>query len=145
MVEALEETSGQFPAQQLEQFAQKIDRIMGAAQTIGQLDPGNKGLQQIGAIAQLCKRLGYKAAEYKTAALVPLFAAFWADTLDVVGDLVDALESEEKTAAVASNFAPVLQNRLTWLSEKVQAMGKASGADIQSQLDIDKLLAGFQA
>ncbi len=53
MVEALEETSGQFPAQQLEQFAQKIDRIMGAAQTISQLDPSNKGLQQIGAIAQI--------------------------------------------------------------------------------------------
>ncbi len=63
----------------------------------------------------------------------------------MIGELVDALESEEKTSAVASSFAPVLQNRLTWLSEKVQAMGKASGADIQSQLEIDKLLPAFQA
>ncbi len=143
VVETLEEAGDEFPSAALEQFAQKIDRIMGAAQTLEQLEPGHAGLQRIGSIAQVCKRLGYKAAEYKTAALVPLFAAFWADTIDVLVDLVDTLGNAEENKAKASAFAPVLQNRLTWLGERVQSLGKSSGADLKSQLEIDKILAGF--
>ena len=144
IVETLEESSGTFPAADLEQFAQKIDRIMGAAQTLEQLSPGHAGLQRIGAIAQICKKLGYKAAEYKTISLIPIFAAFWADTIEVLGELVTSLNDEAKNRSLAASFASVLQNRLSWLGEKVQALGKASGADLQSQLEIDKIMAGFK-
>lgn len=148
VVESLEEESEEFPTALLEQFAQRIDRIMGAAQTLNQLDPNHQGLLRIGAIAQLCKRLGYKAAEYKTKPLIPLFAAFWADTLEVVEELIDAVEDEAKSKAVSQAFSSVVQNRLTWLSEKVQqhapqAATAAGGGKLADQMEIDKLLASM--
>lgn len=139
VVEKLEETSSAFPAAQLAEFSQKIDRVMGAAQTMSTLEAGHAGLERIGAIAQICKGLGYKAIECKAVALVPLFAAFWADTLDVLAELVETLGDDAANKATAAAFAAVLQNRLTWLSGKVQA--GAGGVDLQSQLEIDKILA----
>lgn len=141
VVETLEEASGEFPGRELAEFAQKIDRIMGAAQTLAQLDPGNVGLLRIGAIAQLCKRLGYTAAQAKAVTLVPLFAAFWADVLDTLGELVDTLDDEAKNRALASSFGTVLENRLTWLGGKLQSQGQSG--DLRSQLDIDKIMKEF--
>lgn len=146
VVETLEEPSTVFPSKELAEFAQKIDRVMGAAQTLSQFDASHKGMQRIGAIAQLCKKLGYKAAEFKFAPLVPIFAAFWADTLEVLGELVDAVADEAKTQQLTDSFASVLQNRLTWLSDRVQKMapGGTSGAPLSAQLEVDQLLAGLK-
>jgi len=139
VVEQLEEASDTFPAAQLAEFSQKIDRVMGAAQTMSSLEAGHAGLERIGAIAQICKGLGYKALECKAVTLVPLFAAFWADTLDVLAELVETLGDDAANKAKAAAFASVLQNRLTWLSGKVQA--GSGGVELQSQLEIDKILA----
>ena len=145
-VEKLETQVNVFPSAELEQFAQRIDRVMGAAQTLNQFDPNHLGLKRIGAIAQLCKKLGYTASQLKMPGLVPLFAAFWADTLEVLGELVDACADEAKTKQLTDSFSSVLQNRLTWLSEKVQKMapaGTSGGAPLSAQLDVDQLLASF--
>ncbi len=139
IVENLEETEGKFPAEELAQFAQKIDRIMGAAETLNQLDINHQGLKRIGAIARLCKGLGYKAAELKTTELIPLFAAFWADTLEVLSGLIDAAADEERSKSLADSFAKILQGRLDWLTGKVE-QAVPNGA-IQSQIEIIKALA----
>ena len=139
VVEKLEEASGAFPAAELAEFSQKIDRVMGAAQTMSSLEAGHAGLERIGAIAQICKSLGYKAIECKAVTLVPLFAAFWADTLDVLAELVETLGDDAANKAKAAAFAAVLQNRLTWLSGKVQT--SAGGVNLQSQAEIDEILA----
>jgi chemotaxis protein histidine kinase CheA len=142
VVEALEEVSGRFPSAELEQFAQRIDRIMGAAQTLNQLEAGHLGLVRIGALAQLCKRLGYKASESKREALVPIFAAFWADTLEVLSELVDNLQDEARSKVVANAFATTLEKRLTWLGEKLQKMAPAAApGPLGSQLQVDAILA----
>jgi hypothetical protein len=146
VVEKLEEQVTVFPAGELEQFAQRIDRIMGAAQTLAQFDASHQGLKRIGGIAQLCKKLGYTASQLKLPALVPIFAGFWADTLEVLGELVDAVGDEAKTKQLTDSFSSVLQNRLTWLSEKVQKLapaGISAGAPLSAQLDVDQLLANF--
>lgn len=61
--------------------------------------------------------------------------------------MVDAVEDEEKSKALASSFSSVLQNRLTWLGEKIQKMAPAAAGaaagDLASQLEVDKLLAGL--
>lgn len=134
-----------FPSKELADFAQKIDRVMGTAQTMLQFDAGHQGLQRIGAIAQLCKKLGYKASEFKMPGLVPIFAAFWADTLEVLGELVDAVGDEARTKQLADSFASVLQNRLTWLSDRVQKMAPnvSGGAPLSAQLEVDQLLASL--
>lgn len=145
VVETLEEPTSVFPATELAEFAQKIDRVMGAAQTLCQFDASHVGLQRIGAIAQLCKKLGYKAAEFKLPALVPIFAAFWADTLEVLGELVDAVADEAKSKQLTDSFSSVLQNRLTWLSDRLQKMAPntSGGAPLSAQLEVDQLLANF--
>ena len=142
VVEKLEEPGNAFPAQELEQFAQRIDRIMGAAQTLNQLDPQNEGLKRIGSIAQICKQLGYKAAEYKTAALIPLFAAFWADVLEVMEELIDSLEDDKGSRELAESFSSVLQKRLAWLGQKIQQMAPAGAGN--TQLEMEKLLGSLK-
>lgn len=124
IVEGLESVKKEFPAELLAAFAQRIDRIMGAAKTIGMSQPNHNGLQRIGAIAQLCKELGYRAAESNAQVIVPLFAAFWADTLEVIAELVNSLEDEQKSAELANSFSSVLEKRLTWLSEKLNELSK---------------------
>lgn len=145
IVETLEEASDAFPAEELKEFAQKIDRIMGAAKTLcGMESTEHLGLRRIGQIAEICKTLGYKAAELKKPEILPVFAAFWADTLDVVSELTDAVGNDAKSAAIANQFSLVLQKRLRWLADKLAALEKARGdGQVCNQLDVDALLRGF--
>ncbi len=138
IVETLEDGGDTFPSTELEQFAQKIDRIMGAAETLNQFDANHMGLKRIGAISRLCKGMGYKAAQLKSPELIPLFAAFWADTLEALTGLIDAVADEEKSKTLAGSFSQVVQGRLHWLSEKIQKA--APGGDLQTQAEIDQLM-----
>lgn len=142
IIDVLEEgDSANFPTEPLKEFAQKIDRIMGAAKTLAGLDdPEHQGLKRIGLITELCKTLGYKAAELQKTELLPLFAAFWADTLEVVGDLTDVVEDPAKTQTISSQFSLVLQKRLRWLADKVAAIEKKGPTENLKQLDVDALL-----
>lgn len=126
VVEKLEVRSATFPKEHLEQFAQRIDRIMGSAKTMCEMDPSHIGLQKIGKIAELCKRMGYMAADTKNPKVVPLFAAFWADTVDVINDLLVALDNPAKTEALIKSFISVLQGRLEWLAKQVASMAPPS-------------------
>lgn len=129
IVEKLEEEAAKsFPSALLEDFAQKIDRIMGAAKTLSLMEPGHLGLQRIGKLGEICKHIGYKAAEKSAIALIPYCTAFWADTIEVIGDLVKTVDDAEKNAEVARSFSQVLQKRLEWLGSRVDkdvgALGK---------------------
>ncbi len=118
IVEKIEDSDGSDAPELLSEFAQKIDRIMGAAKTIATLDPEHEGLSRIGKIAEICKHMGYRAAETKKWALLPFFAGFWADVLNTVQELVDCLDDKTRTAeAVAESH--VLQDRLKVLAKNV--------------------------
>ena len=143
IVEQLEDVQAgdEFPSALLSDFSQKVDRIMGAAKTIGMMDPDHAGLKRIGAIAEVCKRLGYRASEAKKAQLIPLFAGFWADTLEVMQDLLEILDDDAASKAKAQGFGAVLQKRLEWLGSKLDAPQAAGGApaagasSVQSEID----------
>lgn len=123
-VEELEEfEGGDFPSATLENFAQRVDRIMGAAKTIGMTEPEHEGLQAMGKIAELCKYTCYQAAKLRLAALLPVFAAFLADAVEMLQELLDGIEDEARVQKARQTFAPVLQKRLEWLSQKVQQQG----------------------
>ena len=151
VVESLESPGEEFPKELLEEFSQKIDRIMGACDTILTMDPEHKGLKRIGGISRICKSLGYAASQNPIPAAVPLFAAFWADTLEVMEELIENLEDEKASEEIAGDFSSVLQNRLEWLSDKVghgkvktvDEDGKAEKEGDMGQLDVDALLAEF--
>ncbi len=110
----------EFPSTLLEEFSQKVDRIMGAAKTISMMAPGHEGLVRIGKLSEVCKHVGYKAAERKEVLLLPLFAAFWSDVIEVIQNLLNVLEDDAKTAQISQQFSPVLQKRLEWLASKLK-------------------------
>jgi len=120
MIETASEDPGApFPEELLREFAQKIDRIMGAAQTMDMMDEGNPVLAAIGRLAQGCKTIGYQAAEKKKTALLPFFAAFWVETIEVVGELLDHANSSDEVGEILKSFSPVLEKRLVWLQSKI--------------------------
>lgn len=118
-LESFNSKSG-FPDALLTEFAQKIDRIMGAVKTIALLAPDHQGFASIGKLAELCKTIGYKAAERKDVALLPIFSAFWADTIEVIQSLLACIEDEKKTKEISASFPPVLTQRLAWLKSKIE-------------------------
>lgn len=135
-----------YPVELLEGFSQKIDRIMGAAATLGMLAPDHPGLKKVTKIAELCKGLGYAAAQDKNPQAIPIFAAFWADTLEVMESLIENIDNEFESLKIATEFAGVLQRRLEWLSGKLKpaqayGTGGAAASDQARQVDVNELIS----
>ncbi len=103
----------------LKEFSQKIDRIMGAAKNLQIMAPEHKGLAFLATITEMCKNIGYQAAALKRDHLVPIFAGFWAETLDVMREILAAIDSPESTKKVIDTHSETLQKRLAWLADKV--------------------------
>lgn len=137
IAEQLEMPAETFPAKLLEDYSQIIDRIMGAAKTLLLLAPDHIGLQSIGKISEICKSMGYKAAERNEAAVIPLFAAFWMDVIEVLQELLEVIQDRDETIRIAKSFSPILQKRLEWLLSKVnsgsqgQRVATAEGAELK--------------
>lgn len=119
VVEALEDSGSEFPVEPLKEFSQKIDRIMGTAKTMLTIDPSHQGISVIAKVSEMCKTMGYQAAALQRVNLIPIFAGFWAETVEVMNAILAQIESAEKTKAVIDARVPVLQKRLAWLAEKV--------------------------
>ncbi len=143
IIDMLNDSYTEFPMQLLQDFSQKIDRIMGAAKTISIQDPNHQGLQRIGILGELCKHIGYKAAESKQLTLLPIFAAFYSDVITVTEDLLASLEDEKRAAKITSDFAPVLIKRLEWLKKKIISVPNVTSKNEISQSEIDKLVSNF--
>lgn len=118
LLSEIENSQDKFPAGQIDQFALKIDRIMGAAKTLAMLDPDHKGLVRIGQIALICKNTGYKALAKKNIKIIPIFSAFWFEAIETVENLVAAIEDQTLTNKISAESEDVLSKRLDWLSKK---------------------------
>jgi hypothetical protein len=139
IVERLEDHKGPFPKGLLEEFANKADRIMGTAKTFESMAPDHKVFQQLGKFGELCKATGYKASVLNIDSLIPIFAAFWADTLDIMSDLVSIAGEADPTDKMSS-FAPVLHKRLTWLAKQIVSLTKGTAAEGQAAINVDGIL-----
>ena len=140
LVEKLEESvGGSFPTQELNDFAQRIDRIMGAAKTLAQMDESDLGLPAIGGLAEVGKITGYQAAKLAIPALVPIFSAFCVDTLEVLGELTAAVGKPERAHEVLGEVYPTVKRRLDWLQAKVKELGVENSEEI-GQGAIDEIM-----
>ena len=137
LVEDLEEHDA-YPIEELEDFAQKIDRIMGSAETIHANDPEVAFVDSIAIICRLCKKIGYSAKNNPNAALLPIYSAFWADCLEVLGELTKSIKSPQNLADQTAYFTRTLQKRLEWLLEKLKSENPEE--EVVNQADIDALL-----
>jgi chemotaxis protein histidine kinase CheA len=131
----------------LEKYGQVIDRVMGAAKTIG--------ADKIGTICELGKIIGYKSSQVKEEALLNIVVAVLFDANEILKKMNKQLEAG-KGIDLKNINTEAFVSRLKWLSEKFTHVERSSvsvekkeeeqpvigsGENQQSQADIDSLLA----
>jgi chemotaxis protein histidine kinase CheA len=121
VVEELEDSAGggAFPEAKMKEFAQKVDRIMGTAKTLLTMGSGHSGITFLANVSEMCKTMGYQAVALQRASLLPIFAGFWAETVEVMREVLAALTSADGGKSVVAARSAHLEKRLQWLAEKV--------------------------
>jgi len=122
----------------LEVYGQMVDRIMGAALTLG--------LDRIGTICKLCKSIGYKASQSADLKLNGVVVNILLDAVDLIEELLTALKTNKEKKEV--NFEAFI-SRLNWISDKFKHITRASVAAGNSEesskddaeVDFDDLIA----
>lgn len=123
----------------LANYANRIDRIMGAAQSIAP-DEGH-GLRIVGDCAGLCKALGYRAAQLAHhKQYFQLVVAFLEDATEMVEELLDRVN--EPGDQLRDNLRSTLMERLRWITDLGRKLpeSKAAEKDSMAQKEIDALM-----
>ena len=120
---------------ELEKFGQIIDRIMGAAKSIG--------ATEIATFCELGKVIGYKSSQIKDIPLIEVVVAVLFDSLHMLREMNKALlNGNEKSMNHLNTNAFV--TRLNWLSAKFKDIERASCAidanTTLTQNSIDELM-----
>ncbi len=114
---------------EMENFGQIIDRIMGAAKSIGAME--------IATFCELGKVIGYKASQINDAPLLNVVVAVLFDSIDLLTKMIDKLKTGNNNQLQGLNTAAFAE-RLKWLSEKFKDIKRASVAyDAKTQNSVD--------
>ena len=120
---------------ELEKFGQIIDRIMGAAKSIG--------ATEIATFCELGKVIGYKSSQIKDIPLIEVVVAILFDSLHMLRKMILALK-EGNDRSMANLNTKAFGTRLNWLSAKFKDIDRASCAiepkGALSQNSIDDLM-----
>lgn len=120
---------------QLEQFGQIIDRIMGAAKSIG--------ASEIATFCELGKTIGYKSSQINDIPLIEVVVAILFDTVHLLRKMITALKVGNDSSMANLNTKAFV-TRLTWLSAKFKDIERSSVAIDKksnlSQASIDDLM-----
>lgn len=137
ILERLEEN----PANQkeLEDFGQVIDRIMGAARSIG--------ADEISQFSELGKTIGYKSSQINDLPLLNIVVAILFDTVDLLVKMTEKLQTGSSKPLADLN-TETFASRLRWLSGKFKDIERSSCkvSDDKKKLDqnsIDDLMASL--
>lgn len=120
---------------ELEKFGQIIDRIMGAAKSIG--------ATEIATFCELGKVIGYKSSQIKDVPLIEVVVAILFDSLHMLRKMITALKEGNERSMEKLN-TKAFGTRLNWLSAKFKDIDRASCAieknGNMSQNSIDDLM-----
>ncbi len=118
---------------ELEKFGQIIDRIMGAAKSIG--------ATEIATFCELGKIIGYKSSQIKDIPLIEVVVAILFDSLDLLRKMIKSLRDGNDQIMKNLNTKAFV-TRLNWLSAKFKDIDRASVAigDNLTQNSIDDLM-----
>ncbi|MDD4975339.1 MAG: hypothetical protein PHY93_13350 [Bacteriovorax sp.] len=120
---------------ELEKFGQIIDRIMGAAKSIG--------ATEIAIFCELGKVIGYKSSQIKEIPLIEVVVAILFDSLEMLRKMTESLRAGNDKSMNKLN-TKAFATRLTWLSEKFKDIERSSCAiDVGENLNqnsIDELM-----
>ena len=120
-------------SKELEKYGQLIDRIMGAAKSIGASD--------VATLSELGKLIGYKSSQILDKPLVEVVVAILFDTLDMLKKMIKALR-DGNDASMRQMNTKAFVTRLNWLSDKFKNIERSSVA-LDGNLDqgsIDDLM-----
>lgn len=125
----------------LEKFGQIIDRIMGAAKSIGATD--------IATFCELGKIIGYKSSQTKEIPLLEIVVAVLFDSLDLLRKMTESIMNN-KSKSMKNLSSAAFVTRLNWLSDKFKDIDRASCTieaeqtnDNLKQNSIDDLLSSL--
>ena len=104
-------------SKELERFGQVIDRIMGAAKSIG--------ADEIATFCQLGKVIGYKSSQIIDVPLIEVVVAILFDSLEMLRKMVEALKAGNDKCMNKLNTKAFV-TRLHWLSEKFKNIERSS-------------------
>lgn len=119
---------------ELEKYGQVIDRIMGAAKSIG--------ATEIAIFCELGKVIGYKSSQIKDLPLIEVVVAVLFDSLDLLRKMNESLKAGNNTSMNQLNTKAFV-TRLNWLSGKFKDIERASCAVPSGKLDqnsIDEIM-----
>lgn len=102
---------------ELEKFGQIIDRIMGAAKSIG--------ASEVAIFCELGKIIGYKSSQIKDIPLIEVVVAILYDSLDVLRKMITAIKEGNDSSMKKIN-PKALVTRLNWLSAKFKDIDRSS-------------------
>jgi chemotaxis protein histidine kinase CheA len=118
---------------ELEKFGQIIDRIMGAAKSIGAIEIAN--------FCELGKVIGYKSSQIKEVPLIEVVIAILFDCVHMLRQMNLSLKEGNDRSMNKLN-TKAFATRLRWLSEKFKDIERSSCSieDKSSQQSIDDLI-----
>lgn len=117
LLEDLELNPANFKA--LENFGQKVDRIMGAAKSLE--------FHQMGTISEYCKTISYKSAQSKNTELVIIVVAFLFEAVEIINQMIENLEHNKSAELDPLTINPIL-SRLTFISGRLAHIQRSSVA-----------------
>jgi chemotaxis protein histidine kinase CheA len=117
LLEALELNPANFKA--LEDFGQKVDRIMGAAKSLE--------FHQMGLISEFCKTISYKSAQSKNTELVIIVVAFLFEAVEILNAMIENLQNNKRAELDPSAIKPIL-SRLEFISGRLAHIQRSSVA-----------------
>jgi hypothetical protein len=129
LVDLLEGIEGDFSqVSQLEEYGQKVDRIMGGAKSLALLVPQDHPLHMVADYAQLCKAVGYKASQIKgNEQFFDICVALLLDATETLSEWINNL-GEDSVEDMKSSFTSTFLERLRWVSNQF-------GADVRASVD----------
>ena len=126
----------------LEEFGQVVDRIMGAAKTLG--------AQEVGHLCQMGKIIGYKSSQVDSSAVQEVAGGVLLDLCDFLEVMLQNIRDNES----ANDFNyEAFTKRLTWLADKLKHIDRSSCSFDEEEAsdsglktttaELDRLIAQF--
>jgi chemotaxis protein histidine kinase CheA len=117
LLEALELNPANLKA--LEDFGQKVDRIMGAAKSLE--------FHQMGIISEFCKTISYKSAQSKNTELIIIVVAFLFEAVEILNAMIENLQINKRAELDPLAIKPIL-SRLEFISGRLAHIQRSSVA-----------------
>lgn len=132
LVGLLDKIEGDFSkVKQLEDYGQRVDRIMGSAKSLALMESSESPLHIISDYAALCKAVGYQASQIdNNPQFYDICVALLQDATETLADWVARLE-EGSAVNLKNSLSATFLERLRWVSNQF-------GADIQTSVSTKK-------